>query len=418
MESKPSNIVGMGAFFSVSNWDDHNELLAEIQQGRVKCGKAPLENLSGADISGADISGADISGADISGADISGADISGADISGADISGADISGADISGADISGADMSGAKDLSGAHTSNTNTANKTNKAKNMPTLDNGDCFYSSIYRSSKERKDVFDKINKELGLVEPEEYAFISAFREKVAKEVEEDKLPSNPGTNTDVYNSLSTTSSTEPDNYKEIVNAYPSWFKEEFGPGKEFGERPDFLKRLASHVRKSREWVSEIEVEIVKRILESLHIKIDVTNINGQKAINTNTKRNLKKGDDDVLYLINHGEAHYTYLSFNDSENSSTTDTPVEEHAVEESKANEPKANEPKANEPKANEPKANEPKAEEPKANDSKAEEPKSEEHKINEQKGGRVMGTYKARESKQRRTRKRRRNAVNSL
>ena len=145
----------MGAFFSVSNWDDHNELLTEIQKGKVSCKKSS----SGAK----------------------------------DLSGADLSGADLSRANLSGADLSGA--------SNKNKANNTKNVKvtDKPTLSNGDCFYSAIYRASKERREVFDRINKDLGLESPEEDAFITAFREKVAKEVEADKLPSSPETNTDV---------------------------------------------------------------------------------------------------------------------------------------------------------------------------------------------------------------------------
>ena len=175
----------MGAFFSVSNWDDHNELLTEIQKGKVSCKKSSSD--------AKDISGADLSGAK-------------------DLSGADLSGADLSRANLSGADLSGA--------SNKNKANNTKNVKvtDKPTLSNGDCFYSAIYRASKERREVFDRINKDLGLESPEEDAFITAFREKVAKEVEADKLPSSPETNTDVYNTLSTTSSTEPDNYDKYI--------------------------------------------------------------------------------------------------------------------------------------------------------------------------------------------------------
>ena len=348
----------MGAFFSVSNWDDHNELLTEIQKGKVSCKKSSSD--------AKDISGADLSGAK-------------------DLSGADLSGADLSRANLSGADLSGA--------SNKNKANNTKNVKvtDKPTLSNGDCFYSAIYRASKERREVFDRINKDLGLESPEEDAFITAFREKVAKEVEADKLPSSPETNTDVYNTLSTTSSTEPDNYKEMVKAYPSWFRDEFGPGKTFGERPDFLKRLASHVRTAQEWVSEIEVNIVKRILESLHIHLDITSVTGETAVNTNTKRNLKQGEDDVLYLVNHGEAHYTYLSFpiagNSATNKPTNSKPAEANAN--AVTEDPKAE------------------AEEPKA---EAEEPNAK-----KQTGGRVLGTYKNRESSQRRTRKRRRATI---
>lgn len=189
------------------------------------------------------------------------------------------------------------------------------------TLTNGDCFFSSIYRAAKDRnKDLVSKMAKCLGITSASEAKFIQALRNKVADHIEAGNLPSTEidGAVTNTYDSL--IEQIGNDSYSESVSVFPDWFIKTFGKnGEHIGERKDFIKRLAEQVRISGNWVSEIEVHIVKSLLKPCDIELRITNSNKISAVGQLQK---ETADGKVLLnLWNQGEQHYVYFKDKDDE-------------------------------------------------------------------------------------------------
>ena len=111
------------------------------------------------------------------------------------------------------------------------------------TLTQGDCFYSSLYRVFKER-DLLKTVCHELNLRGSTEVRFVLSFRKKVAKEVLDDKLPTDlnqHGKQENSYDFLSGLGkelTTIIDEDKGEI--FPTWFKKEFRNG--VGTRKNFL--------------------------------------------------------------------------------------------------------------------------------------------------------------------------------
>jgi hypothetical protein len=175
------------------------------------------------------------------------------------------------------------------------------------TLSQGDCFYSAIYRSSKEREGLLEKLSSRLGIQHTNETEFIQGFRNIVADEIVRGNLPSE-REGVDAYTYLSEFFTQNNESFNQILQSYPSWFKQEFSGG--LGERETFVNVLSSHSRTLKEWVGEIEVRIVRELLKPLNISIEVRS----NLENTLPKRSA---GNDVLYLYNRSEQHYEYFSF-----------------------------------------------------------------------------------------------------
>jgi hypothetical protein len=172
------------------------------------------------------------------------------------------------------------------------------------TLDQGDCFYSAIYRASKEREDLLNKLSNCLSLDPSDEALFVQSFRNRVAN-----RIISNDGPI--IYDNTKLRAETNSNTYVSIIENYPEWFREEFGNyGENIGDRDSFIQRLASHVREPGEWVGEIEVGIITEELKKCGILLE---------IRSNTETELYKTSQNmvVIHLYNPNEQHYEYFSF-----------------------------------------------------------------------------------------------------
>ena len=181
------------------------------------------------------------------------------------------------------------------------------------TLSQGDCFFSALYRSLRERDGLLEKIGECLSLTIENESSFIQSLRNRIAKRVSAGDLPYSNEKNgrLDMYDSLvQHTGNLE--TYSEITVGFPEWFRTEFGEhGENLGVRESFCQRLASHIRTSGEWVGEIEVRVVTEEFENCDVLIE---------IRSNNEENLYKISEgkDVIHLYNPSELHYEYFSFN----------------------------------------------------------------------------------------------------
>lgn len=175
------------------------------------------------------------------------------------------------------------------------------------TLEQGDCFYSAIYRSAKERQGLLERLSSCVGIQHTNEAEFVQGFRNIIADQIVSGRLPSEEE-GVDTFDYLSGLFISNSNSYAELISSYPKWFKEEFSMG--LGERETFIQLLASHSREPGEWVGEIEVRIVKVLLEPCDISIEVR---------SNIQNNLYKRSQgkDVLHLYNRSECHYEYFSF-----------------------------------------------------------------------------------------------------
>jgi hypothetical protein len=170
------------------------------------------------------------------------------------------------------------------------------KAKS--TLAQGDCFYSSIYRSSGEG-GLLAKIQDCLGIQVDTEDNFIEDFRGVVASKIMAGDLPSEEGA--DMFDVL--VGQIRDNLWKEVIRAYPTWFQKAFGAGLPRKER--FLEKLAGLASTRQNDVSEIEVRIVEKILLECGIKVNKNN------------HDIARGIPGALNLWNQGEYHWVYFSF-----------------------------------------------------------------------------------------------------
>jgi hypothetical protein len=105
----------------------------------------------------------------------------------------------------------------------------------------------------------------------------------------------------------------TDPGQYKARITAYPVWFGKTFGAsGEHLGTREEFTKRLAEQISTGGNWVSEIEVTIVKEMLEACNVVIRIVNSNKIKDIG---ELHTELEGKQILNLWNQGESHYVYF-------------------------------------------------------------------------------------------------------
>jgi len=178
------------------------------------------------------------------------------------------------------------------------------------TLEQGDCFFSSLYRAFRER-DLLSTVTHTLpNLRSSTEVRFISSFRKLIAKEILENRLPftiNERQERTDSY-----------DFYAEMgeslgaVIAYdevlPNWFKKAFRNG--IKSRKHFLSVCAKAVQKRKEYVGELEVEITKRLLAEVGIILEIDGM--RRTLLPKMKDGLP-----LIVLFNEFGGHYEYFSF-----------------------------------------------------------------------------------------------------
>ena len=200
-----------------------------------------------------------------------------------------------------------------------------------PTLAQGDCFFSSIFRASLERGLLLDLIAC-LGLQNVvDEFTFIQELRNKVAAEIRKGKsgaghvdgaVPGSflaNGQFTDIYDSLLLQFINDHGSFLQIIQAFPYWFIPIYTQYQQFPSRDDFYENYATQTEKMTEYVGVIEVTIIERLLkENCGIGLLTRNIRNPSV----NPRWFSQGSEIVngmptLYLVNLGEGHYEYDSF-----------------------------------------------------------------------------------------------------
>jgi len=180
------------------------------------------------------------------------------------------------------------------------------------TLAQGDCFYSSLYRASKER-DLLPTIATNLGIQTATEVKFIQSFRNLIADEVQAGRLPSSTnqyGVKEDTYDILAGMGNSLGAAIA-FGNVFPDWFVASFSAG--VGSRAHFQKTFAKYARQRKQYVSEIEVDIAKKLLKSrCDILLEITG--KTEAIIEKHKENMP-----LLTFYNAYGGHYEYYSFNE---------------------------------------------------------------------------------------------------
>ncbi len=180
------------------------------------------------------------------------------------------------------------------------------------TLTQGDCFYSSLYRASKER-DLLPVLAANLGLHTSTESQFIKSFRNLVADTVKAGQLPSSNnqyGVKEDTYDILAGMG----DSLGAAIaygNVFPDWFVASFSGG--VGTRSHFQNTFARYARRRKMYVSEIEVDIAKKLLKDrCGILLEITG--KTEAIIEKHKENMP-----LITLYNACGGHYEYYSFSE---------------------------------------------------------------------------------------------------
>jgi hypothetical protein len=178
------------------------------------------------------------------------------------------------------------------------------------TKDDGNCFFSAIFRAAKEHgKPVVDQLAKCLGINASTESKFIQTFRKALSDYMKSGKLEP-------TYRRAKEVSESQPANFAQIITSYPKWFPELFGEfGGELGTYDEFVNRYAEKIKEDKSWVAEIDVELVNQLIleKGCNFKIDIKTSNLISKVGE-----LKTMTDDgkiLLNLINQGEQHYEYF-------------------------------------------------------------------------------------------------------
>ena len=181
-------------------------------------------------------------------------------------------------------------------------------------LSNGDCFYSSVFRALKEREGLLERVQRKYSDINvSDESAFIQSWRNIVADNVETYTFADSP---LDIYEHLINKSHDSTGNISIILRGFPAWFRSEFGAQFEtVGNKEDFFSRLKLSLKTPGNWVGQIEVQIVQKLLESMNIKLKIENNSARECA-----VKLRDGM-DFIYLINYDETHYKYFSFDTKE-------------------------------------------------------------------------------------------------
>lgn len=177
-----------------------------------------------------------------------------------------------------------------------------------PTLAQGDCFYSALYRVSLER-DLLDEFAECLHVDTKNEDTFITTMRKKVADEIAGNRLVRNGGE--DAYDTLTEMlGELNKQDYNESIEQFTREFKLAFPYPTKLGTRTNFLKRLSDIARVRRNYVSQFEVDIVSGLLQhNCKVRLVIYN-------NEHPRIKIKEGANDVINLYNQGEGHYVYFS------------------------------------------------------------------------------------------------------
>jgi len=179
----------------------------------------------------------------------------------------------------------------------------------------GSCFFRSIYYSAKYTGNLRYILKHVIGIKQPilndwTEELFVTEIRKAFSE-----KLLNGPFLN-DIHAYLHEVYVNSRDTYDAIIMAYPSWFTVQF---KHMPSNIDtFKKQFSRHVLKKSNWVSQIEVEFFKNILEKRKRSKSSSKSSSnapQFVIFNKIPSNKKVLDCTTMYILNVDEVHYNYI-------------------------------------------------------------------------------------------------------
>jgi hypothetical protein len=197
-----------------------------------------------------------------------------------------------------------------------NTSFKPVKIK--PTLTNGDCFFSAIYRAAEEQ-GILPVFQECTGVtIDRGEKEFIQSLRNYVSLMCEEttgssynflrvlyeNKIGKNKSS-TETLNGIMRDPQTFDEWHRKIIR--DTIFKD---PPNEY----EFSRRIADGIKISGRYVGDIEFNTTKTILANCHIILESKN---ERMKTLQKKRTVDGRVNDVITVFNCGAAHYEFFSF-----------------------------------------------------------------------------------------------------
>jgi hypothetical protein len=183
--------------------------------------------------------------------------------------------------------------------------------KVMRTLDDGNCFYSSIYRNAKHvnlLNKIFECIPE---LNANNETTFIKNFRNYVSYNI-------NHKITKMFYHLSNIVENYDTDNFDSIINQIGD-IKDIIIEYKEYGlfspeYLNDFILDIKNIIKTDKKYVGQLEVDFIKEKLDDCDIYINIF-YNENSAIEK-MKQDYEIGlYKDSLYFINMDEVHYVYI-------------------------------------------------------------------------------------------------------
>lgn len=177
----------------------------------------------------------------------------------------------------------------------------------------GSCFFRSVYYSAKYTGKLKYILKHVIGIKQAiindwTEELFVTEIRKAFAE-----KLLNGPFLN-DIHAYLREVYVNSRDTYDEIIMAYPSWFTIQFKHMPSNIET--FKKQFSRHILKKSNWVSQIEVEYFKSILEkSTRTRSSASSKAPLFVIFNKVPSNKKLLDCTTMYILNIDEVHYNYI-------------------------------------------------------------------------------------------------------
>lgn len=166
----------------------------------------------------------------------------------------------------------------------------------------GSCFYRAIYKSLGETRvpqvvSALKPVVKTPKVADDTEFA--TFLRGVVSKRIQE---KDDMNIIHEIYTNLN---GLDEDDYAEVLDAFPSWFEDEFEtlPATETA----FRKEIAKAVRVLSNWASQVDITLIQQIFsQQLGINVHIFN---KKPSETYRFKS------DTIYLLNLDETHYNAI-------------------------------------------------------------------------------------------------------
>ena len=183
-------------------------------------------------------------------------------------------------------------------------------------LSQGDCFYSSIYRSL-DNQNMLENVCKKLNINCNEEYSFIQEFRKLVAESEEIQNY----------YEEMFDEVLRDPDYIEGLRSVLDSlgdpmqifienvnYIRQSDRP-ENSGYRDNVLEKIKDEIKKERSYAGEIEINVTKKILEDTEIQLiiidELAKQNDEKFVDCDP--NLE----NTIQLSYNGYNHYEYYYY-----------------------------------------------------------------------------------------------------